>query len=213
MSLSVEGFLASEVIMGFSITWFAVPEANAESFLRGLDLVDSGQTEEFPDSLICTARMDTGWQVLWYNKFECPFLDQDVVVALSKTHEILVCTVEEHCMDCAATLWRGGRRLWHLHYDGSRGPKGLDVDGDLPPCLPAIKDEMEREQLAAGGDKAGVDMIFEIPVRVAKTLTGFKHDEDSPHVVGGVFHVLARTTRATTLVPPRQGFFRRMFDR
>ena len=109
--------------MGFSITWFAVPEPNAGAFLKKLDLVDSGKTEDFPESLICTARMDTGWQVLWYNKFKCPFLTTDTVVEFSKSHDILVCTVEEHCMDCAATLWRAGRRLWHLHHDGSRGPQ------------------------------------------------------------------------------------------
>ena len=97
-------------------------------------------------------------------------------------------------MDCAATLWQRGRRLWHLHHDGSGGPKGLDAEGNLPACFPVIKDQMEREQVAAGGGKAGVDMIFEIPMRVAKTLTGFKHDEQPSHVVGGLFHVLTQTT-------------------
>jgi hypothetical protein len=196
--------------MGYSITWFAVPEAQAESFLRELDLVDSGKTQEFPDSLICTAKMDTGWQVLWYNEYECPLLGEDQVMELSKSHDLLVCTVEEHCMDCAATLWRGGRRLWYLHHDGSHGSKGLDAQGELPACFPVIRDEMEREQVAAGGDKAQVDMILEIPLRVAQKLTGFKHDQDSAHVVGNVFHVLTRTTPPAYTAPPKRGFWRRL---
>jgi hypothetical protein len=126
------------------------------------------------------------------------------------SHDLLVCTVEEHCMDCAATLWQAGRRLWHLHHDGSSGAKGLEAEGELPGCFPAIRDEMEREQVAAGGDKAGVDMIFEIPMRVAQALTGFKHDQDSTQVVGGLFHVLTRTTPAAGAAP-RRGFFRRFF--
>ncbi len=199
--------------MGYSITWFAVPEAHAESFLQKLGLVDSGQTVGFPDVLICTARMDTGWQVLWYNHYVCPFLPQESVIALSKFHDVLVCSVEEHCMDCAATLWRDGVRLWHLHHDGSDNSKGLDMEGDLPPCFAPIRDEMEREQLAAGGDKARVDMIFEIPLRVAQTLTGFMHDEECPHLEGGVFRVLERPTPASSPVLPKRGFFSRLFGR
>lgn len=197
--------------MGYSITWFAVPSDSSDTFLRNLDLVDSGKSEKFPDSLISTAKMDTGWCVLWYNEYDCPFLDKGVVVELSKSHDILVCTVEEHCMDCAATLWRGGQRVWHLHHDGSHGPKCLDAEGDLPACFHGIKEQMEREQLAAGGVKAGVDMIFEIPLRVAQAITGFKHDQDSPHVVGGLFRVLTRTTPLASTAPVKRGLLKRLF--
>jgi hypothetical protein len=37
-----------------------------------------------------------------------------------------------------------------------------------------------------------VDYIFEIPLTVAKSLVGFKHDEICAHLIGGRFDVMAR---------------------
>jgi hypothetical protein len=51
---------------------------------------------------------------------------------------------------------------------------------------------MEEAQRAAGGDDADVDYIFEIPLKLAKELVGFKHDEDCPHLVDRHFIVLSR---------------------
>lgn len=213
--------------MGFAVTWFAVQEAHAASFLQRLCLVETGETEEFPESLIAAAQMDTGWRVLWYNKYDCRFLRTDTVREISLEHDILVCAVEEHSMSATASLWRRGGRVWHLHYDGSDGPKGsaLKAGGALPECLASIRDEMERAQEAEGGASANVDMLFEIPLRVAQALTGFKHDGDSVHVIGGMFHVLRRdvTETATTSSMPvlvrskpamaaaKPGLFRRLF--
>lgn len=201
--------------MGFSITWFAVPEAHAESFLSRLSLVASGEVEELPDSLISSAAMNTGWRVLWYNDYECPFLRLETVREISRTHEVLICTVEEHVMDSAASLWRDGERLWHLHHDGSGGAKGLEVDGQTPECFAATRDAMYAEQEKAGGDKADVDMLFEIPLRVAQSISGFKHDEESPHVIGNQFHALKRVNAPAdtpnTPSPAKPGFLRRLF--
>jgi hypothetical protein len=49
---------------------------------------------------------------------------------------------------------------------------------------------MHRRQAQEGGTHAGVDYIFEIPLKVAQTIVGFKHDEDGPHLADGHFVVL-----------------------
>jgi hypothetical protein len=51
---------------------------------------------------------------------------------------------------------------------------------------------MEDQQVAEGGEAAGVDYLFEIPLEVAKSLVGFKHDESCPHLIGGRFEVMSR---------------------
>jgi hypothetical protein len=51
---------------------------------------------------------------------------------------------------------------------------------------------MEDLQLAEGGDEAGVDYLFEIPLEVAKSLVGFKHDEICTHLIGKHFDVMSR---------------------
>ena len=190
--------------MGYAISWYAVREANAEQFLQSLGLSPTGETSDFPDSLIATAKLDTGWRVLWYNKYVCPFLRERDLRRISTEYDVLMCRIEEHVMASSAEVWSGDRRKWWLSHQGEVGPKGLDTEGELPNSFAAIQQEMEQLQLAEGGDNAGVDYVFEIPLKVAQSLVGFKHDEDCPHLVDKQFVELSRTA-------PVGGFFRRLF--
>ena len=186
--------------MGFSITWCAVRDVNAQKVLDQLGLSPTGETEVVPESLISTARLDTGWRIIWYNEYECPFLRPEDLGVISNDQEVLMCLVEEHVMASSSELWRGGKRRWWISHEGEHGPQGLAADGDLPDCFASIRGEMENAQRAAGGNAAGVDYIFEIPLRVAQTLVGFKHDE----VTQEQFMVLSRSS-------PKKGFLGRLF--
>jgi hypothetical protein len=181
--------------MGFSVTWCAVREERAEQFCERLGLKPTGETEEFLESLTSMAKLDTGWRVVWHNKYACPYLRPQDLGKLSVDQDVLLCLVEEHVMASSAELWSGGKRKWWLSHEGEKVPKGLVVDGDPPAVLPAIRKEMEELQLAEGGDDAGVDYIFEIPLRVAQSLVGFKHDEDCAHLIGGRFTVMSRVAK------------------
>jgi len=192
--------------MGFAVTWCAVPEAKAEQFLARLALSPTGETEEFPESLIATAKLDTGWRILWYNEYGCRFLGARDLGNLSMDHDVLLCLLEEHVMASSAEFWSGGKRKWWLSHDGEDGPKGLSTDGELPESFPAIRKQLEETQLAEGGDDADVDYIFEIPLKVAQALVGFKHDEDCAHLVDGHFVVMSR-------VVPKSSLFARLFGR
>jgi len=178
--------------MGFSVTWCAVPESSAEEFLNRVGLVLSGETEELPESLISAARLATGWRVIWYGEYTCPFLQPKDLARLSSSHDVLLCLVEEHVMASSSELWSGGTRKWWLSHEGEDGPKGLSVDGDPPTSFVGIRDEMEKLQQDEGGEEADVDYIFEIPLRVAQSIVGFKHDEDNASVIGDGFAVLTK---------------------
>ena len=186
--------------MGFSISWYAVREGSAQKLLDRLELSPTGETEEVPESLISTARLDTGWRILWYNEYDCPFLRPEDLGVISNDQEVLLCLVEEHVMASSSELWGGGKRRWRIGHLGEDGPKGLSVEGDVPECFASIKREMEDAQRAAGGDAAGVDHIFEIPLKVAQTLVGFKHDEACPHLTEEQFVVLSRPTSKEGLI-------------
>lgn len=180
--------------MGFAATWCAVREEAAEQFLQELGLSATGEAEELPEAPISMARLDTGWRVIWSNEYAWPLLHPEQLARLSLHRDILLCLVEEHVMASSAELWSGGRRIWWLSHEGEGGPRGLDVDGEPPECTAAIRDDMEKAQLADGGDDADVDHIFEIPLQVARRLVGFKHDEECPHLVDNEFLVLAQKT-------------------
>jgi hypothetical protein len=192
--------------MGFSITWCAIREEKAEQFLQRLGLSPTGETEEVPESLISTARLDTGWRLMWYNKYTCPFLQPQDLASISLDHDVLLCLVEEHVMASSSEMWSGGKRKWWLSHEGEDGPKGLSTDGELPESFPAIREAMEHSQLAEGGDDAGVDYIFEIPLMVAQSVVGFKHDEECTHLLDKNFAVISRTAPTGNLL---RRFFRK----
>jgi len=192
--------------MGWSITWCADLEGEAEQFLNQLGLSPTSKTEESPESLISMAKLDTGWRVIWYNKYDCPFLKPDELAVLSHDKEVLLCRIEEHVMASSAEMWSQVKRQWWLSHEGEDGPKGLAAEGDLPEAFPAIRKEMEEAQLAAGGEDADVDYLFEIPLKVAEALVGFKHDENDTHVIGGQYVVLSR-------IKPGGGLVRRLFGK
>jgi hypothetical protein len=107
-------------------------------------------------------------------------------------------------MASSAELWSDGRRKWRLSHEGEDGPEGLDVEGEPPASFAAIREAMEQAQVAAGGDEADVDYIFEIPLKVAQAIVGYKHDEDDVHVIDKRYVVLSRAE-------PGGGLFRRLF--
>jgi hypothetical protein len=193
--------------MGFAITWFAFRASESDALLRELNLIPTGETDDGPDSLIATAKLKNGWQVLWYNKYDCPFLEESVLKRLSARCEIIKCLVEEHVMASSSEYWSRGQRSWSLSHEGENGPKGLSVEGEPPPCFSEIRRKMEDTQAAEGGDAAEVDYIFEIPLLVAKALAGFKHDERCDLMVDPAFQVLSR------IEAPRPGFISRLFGK
>jgi hypothetical protein len=180
--------------MGFSLTWCAAPEKHAETFLRGLELAPTGEIEEdIPSSLITTAKLNTGWQLLVYNKYQCPFIEEKDLRRISADYYVIFCLVEEHMMASASEMWSGGKGRWRLSHEGEDGPKGLAVDGDPPYLYTTIRTKMEHAQVLAGGDNPKVDYIFEIPLRTAQALVGFKHDEICRHVINQEYVVLSRS--------------------
>jgi hypothetical protein len=190
--------------MGWAVTWCAVREENAEEFLNQLGLSPRGETEELTGSLILMAKLDTGWRVIWYNKYNCPFLRPRDLAALSCGKDVVLCLLEERVMASSSEMWSQGKRKWWVSHEGEDGPKGLATDGDLPESLFAIRKEMEEAQRAAGDD-ADVDYICEIPLKLAEALVGFS-DEDDTHVMDGQYVVLSRTAPAGGLL---HRFFRK----
>lgn len=203
--------------MGFAITWCAVREEYADAFVQQLALSPTGKTEEIPESQISMARLPSGWRVVWYNEYDCPFLQQEDLGSLSADKDVLLCMVEEHVMASSSELWSRGTRKWWLSHEGEDGPHGLETDGELPESFPAIREEMEKQQRDEGGDEADVDYIFEIPLKVARLLVGFKHDE-ACELADGHFVVLSRSgassgsTRSTTS-SNGGGFLRKLFGK
>lgn len=191
--------------MGFAITWLAVKREGMDQVLARLSLNPTGKFEDDPESPFSTARLTSGWQLLWINDYDAPVLAAEHLKAISCDHDVLVCRVEEHVMASSAELWSSGQMAWSISHVGTNGPVGLNIVGQPPASFVAIREDLEAVQVAEGGMDADVDHIFDIPLQLARSLVGFKHDEDYEGAIEGPFEVLASAQGKTG------GFISRLF--
>lgn len=109
-------------------------------------------------------------------------VDAPALASLSALHVLVACSLDEHVMICHAEGWADGRCRWRVAHDGQRSWHDLAVDGTPPPALAAIRDRAAQDQAAEDAGPAEVDFFFDVPLQLAYTLTGFKHDEPPPGI-------------------------------
>ena len=85
---------------------------------------------------------------------------------------------------------------WRIIHDAQKANDHLFVEGKPPESLERI----QPEELARVHQDLSVDFIFEIPLRVAKELVGFRHEEAT-----GVFEILREIS--PTKARPRWKFW------
>lgn len=90
-----------------------------------------------------------------------------------------------------ASGWKDGRRVWSITHDLQRGNGHLEAEGDVPPVFAPVRDRLIAEQLS----RDHADYIFDVPVEVAKALTGFRHDRDIPGAADEPYERLERRSR------------------
>ncbi|MBL8770627.1 MAG: hypothetical protein JNK30_04535 [Phenylobacterium sp.] len=193
--------------MGFSGSWAAVQGAPRDGVLAALGLEPSGQSDAFPDFRVCLGELPGGWLLLWY--------DRDLSTAFEAARDLsplgpaLACAIEEHVMFQEARGYADGAEVWRVTHDPNRGGSlyHLETDGAPPPELAGIHADLKAQQDAEGGETAGVDLICDVPLELARSICGFKHDLDPPD--GVVFEELRQAKRATGTSRP--GFFARLF--
>jgi hypothetical protein len=162
--------------MGFSISWLAVRGiTNSETCAR-LGIRDSEQPDEANESPISGASIPTGWLVLFLNDLTHPFVTVDSLRRLSKRCEVVGCQVEEHVMVSSSFFYRDGSRLWNVTHESEKGIENLEVDGVPPDALQDIKVKNLDLQAQDTDEGGGVDYVFEVPLELAESVCGYKHD-------------------------------------
>lgn len=192
--------------MGFSFTSVAVRGGTRDSVLATMGLRGTNAFEEIPESDITGALLPSGWYLVVANRGPFPTFAEDATLKrLSQMGEVVTCFVEEHVMCSAASLWAGGQQVWSVMHAADQSIEHLETKGSLPPIFAPISERLRAEQAAAGGKKAQVDHIFDIPVEMVAQLTSYRHDRVMPELGDRAFEVLA-TTDAT----PKRSLLRRL---
>lgn len=163
--------------MGFSLSWLAMKDAHADEACGGLGLVQRGGSRANPDFELSGATLSTGWYLVVGDRTGYEYLAYSDMQALSKTRDVIVCEIEEHVMHSSAALWHDGACLWKIVHDAEHGIYHLETEGEPPAEFESVRAAYIAKQDAEGGEDADVDLIFEVPLHLARRLTGYKHDE------------------------------------
>ena len=192
--------------MGYSLSWLAIKGKAPQAVLDELGFRATGERQEIPEAPLSAATMPNGWCLIVSDHTEQVASDS-VLEHLTAGCEAVTCFVEEHVMCSSATGWKDGRRCWRVNHDAQRGLEHLETEGELPASFNSIRDRLfsrqKEENLRKAGirrplfprkalsiDEMGCDYIFEIPVEVAREITGYRHDRDVPGSDGQPFEVL-----------------------
>jgi hypothetical protein len=190
--------------MGFSFSSVAVKGGTRESVLPILGLRGTEAREEIPESDLTGASLPSGWYLVTANRYP-DLMEEARLKRLSAIAEVITCFVAEHVMCSAASMWAEGREVWSVMHAAEQGIEHLETKGTLPPIFASVSKRLRAEQGAAGGKKAGVDHIFDIPVEMVEQFTGYRHDRVMPELGDSAFEVLATTDAA-----PKRSWLRRL---
>ncbi len=160
--------------MGFSISWFGFENRSKAQVLALFGLRDLGDADEANEAMFSVAELPTGWTILFVNDYGFGG-DGERLAALSESGYVVVCQAEEHVMASAARGYRDGREEWEVARDSSCGRYKVEVRGRPPERLAEIHRRLVARQRAAG-DESRIDYLFDAPVELAASETGYRHD-------------------------------------
>jgi hypothetical protein len=160
--------------MGFSISWFGFENKSKAEVLALFGLRDLGTVDEANGALFSVAELPTGWTILFVNDYEFGG-DAEVLAEVSRVGYVVACQAEEHVMASAARGYRDGREEWQVVHDSSRGRDDIAVRGQPPARLTKIRRRLAAQQQEPG-EWPRVDFLFDVPVELAASETGYRHD-------------------------------------
>jgi hypothetical protein len=177
--------------MGYSLAWLAVQGKTTENIHRQLGLTGTGDFCDYGDAPVAGRLLPSGWYLVVAKGCDHKLISELIVQQISSSGSVIACSIEEHVMFSSAAQWSDGQKNWSIrHRGGDHGPTDLGFEGSPPPLFAELREFYGSKQDAEGGEKAGVDWIFEIPLELAKSIVGFKHDEETPGVEDGSFEIL-----------------------
>jgi hypothetical protein len=190
--------------MGWMCSWLAVRNAPREALLAAFDLVETEQREE-PGSRraeMYLGEIGDGWTVVFSEDFD--WASPERVREISHLGPAVGLQFEDKVeMTASACAAQDGVELWRVFHVNDPDVYRLDVTGDPPAELEAIRARFLAEQDADTDEDC--DHVHEVPLEIAKAACGFRADENE---------------RAfTVLRPPKSerrssgGFLARLFGR
>jgi hypothetical protein len=181
--------------MGYSIGYVAFQNKTREEVLALTGLADTGEADEANESPVSGASLPNGWYVLFLNEYDHPLIASNALLAFSRVGQLLACQVEEHVMVSSAACYESGQHVWSMAHKSDKGRYDLEILGSPPELFGTVRDALVKKQDGAGGEKADVDYVFDIPVELVTQLCGYRYDKWKFDWGQPVFTTLRKVTR------------------
>jgi len=91
--------------------------------------------------------------------------------------QMIGCHIEEHVMFSSCHLAESGEQLWNVWHNAQEGIYDIHSTGPAPAEFEIIASARKTEQDAVGGEGADVDHLFDAPINLAHSITGYRHDQ------------------------------------
>lgn len=186
--------------MGVRICYLA-SRASPEELVEATNLALGESTAEQPYGEWWIARLKRGgWTILWSENERFGQRSTEQVAELSKRYETYICEVNETVMWSSAEFWKEGQQIWKVTHAGEgEDVFDLSVSGALPEGFSDLKQMHTSNQ---ENEDEGVDHIFEIPLDLAASDCGFRHD--------GYLEQSEVESFVTILAPKKKGLLSRI---
>ena len=197
--------------MGFSNSWFAVQGWSRDEALTELGLELGPEIGDWPGRSFAIGELSDGWLLFMTGSLDEAF--EPRFAALSMRGPAVACSIEEHVMYQEARGYRNGAEVWRMVHDPARGESlyHLETAGEPPEQFDRIRSAAIEAQDKAGGEDAGVDFVSDVPLDLAKSICGFKHDDDWPRELS--FFEVRRMRPAKAQRASGPGILARLFGR
>ena len=159
--------------MGFRISWIGLKDIEAPKALALAGLRDTEEVDEASESFASWTTLPANWVIIFYNDFNYP--SDEFLQLLSAGCSVLSAQIHEGIMYSGIRYHDHGEELWSVSHDCENGIYDVDVSGEPPSLLTAIRDRLTAKQRDAG-ERCGVDYVFDVPVELAEAMCGYRHD-------------------------------------
>jgi hypothetical protein len=161
-----------------------------EEVHRLLGVKGTGRSGLYGEHPLVGRRLPNGWYIVIADSSDDRIVHKDTLAQLSEGGRAIACSLEEHVMASSCASWEDGEKKWSVEHESERGMFDVKTSGKVPEGFSPLKERLSKEQEADGGEKADVDLLFDLPLELAKQSTGFKHDEEAGDAADGEYEIL-----------------------
>lgn len=161
--------------MGISLSWVAVEALPPDEALLRLSLAKTAKNCAYPFKGVASHALPNNWFLVAAGGCDHRIANEASMSALSRGCRAIACTIEEHVNFASVELWQDGTRVWNVQHQGDEDSENISSEGKVPQRF------RELLTIVESGDSGSPDGPFhmDIPLILAKEISGFRHDESN----------------------------------